>query len=114
MGQDKSLLSAGEQVTVSADPAHRSRQARPADIAVATAWTQRRLVFDASTLAEVAEEFNRYNRRPISIVDASLEGFPITGSFSSTDPASLLRFLEAQPGIQVITADDEIRIDSRR
>jgi transmembrane sensor len=108
------LLSAGEQVTLSADPAHRPRRARTADAAAATAWTQRRLVFDASTLSEVVEEFNRYNVRPIKIVDANLDRFPITGSFSSTDAASLLRFLEAQPGIQVIAADDEIRVDIRR
>ncbi|WP_129781793.1 FecR family protein [Peristeroidobacter soli] len=110
----KSFLSAGEQVTVSTDPANQPKQSRTADAAAATAWTQRRLVFDASTLSEVVEEFNRYNVRPIKVVDASLDGFPITGSFSSTDSASLLRFLEAQPGIQVTTADDEIRVALRK
>lgn len=109
-----SFLSAGEQVTVSADPADQRREARAADTAAATAWTHRSLVFDASTLSEVVEEFNRYNVRPITIVDPSLDRFPITGSFSSTDSASLLRFLEAQPGIQVTATDHEIRVDIRR
>lgn len=109
-----SLLSAGEQVTVSADPARPTTRAMATDTAAATAWTQRRLVFDASTLSEVVEEFNRYNVKPITIVDSSLDGFPITGSFSSTDSASLVRFLEAQPGIRVTAADDEIRVAIRR
>lgn len=85
-----------------------------ADPAIATAWTQRRLVFDASSLAEVVEEFNRYNKRPLTIVDSTLYGFPITGSFSSANPASLIRFLEAQPEIQVTAADDAIRIAARK
>jgi transmembrane sensor len=113
-GREGSLLSAGQQVTLSSNPTHPAKQVRPANLAAATAWTQRRLVFDASTLSEVAEEFNRYNAKPIVIDDAALDRFPISGSFSSTDSASLLRFLEAQPHIEVVSSDDEIRIALRK
>jgi transmembrane sensor len=109
-----SLISAGEQMTLTAQAARKTLQARPADLAAAMAWTQRRLVFDASLLAEVVEEFNRYNTRPLVIEDSALDRFPITGSFSSTNPSSLIRFLQAQPGIHVIATDDEIRIAARR
>lgn len=111
---ERSILSAGEQVTVNSVTARQTLRPRRANLAAITAWTQRRLVFDAASLTEVVEEFNRYNTRPLSIVDPALERFPITGSFSSTNPASLIRFLEVQPGILVVAAEDEIRIGTRR
>jgi transmembrane sensor len=101
------LVSAGQQVTVTDDsiaaPVH-------ADVAAATAWIQHRLIFDRSRLADVAEDFNRYNSRQLLVDDAALEDFHISGAYSSTDPASLLRFLREQPGIQVIETDDAVHI----
>ena len=105
------LLSTGEQVTVTATATPRPTRV---NLAAATAWTQRRLVFDASTLADVVEEFNRYNAHRLVIRDATLESFPISATFSSTDPASLVRFLQTQPGISVVERDDETQISVRR
>jgi ferric-dicitrate binding protein FerR (iron transport regulator) len=64
-------------------------------------------------LADVALEFNRYNARQLVVHDAQLEQFHVTGIFSSTDPASLVRFLRAQPGIDVEETSGEIRISSK-
>jgi transmembrane sensor len=100
-------LSAGEQVTVT--PAAKPHPT-PANVAAATAWTQRRLVFTGTPLTDVAQEFNRYNVRQLAVRDADLEGFHVSGVFSSTDPTSLLRFLRAQQGIHVDETDAEIRI----
>jgi transmembrane sensor len=101
------LVSAGEQVTVTTStvtpPTH-------ADVVAATAWTQQEIVFDLTSLPDVVQEFNRYNVRKLVVSDARLNDFHITGVFSSTDPASLLRFLLAQPGITVEETDTEIRI----
>jgi transmembrane sensor len=105
------FLAAGEQATVDRSGAP---QAERADPDAATAWTQRRLVFDAATLGEVVEEFNRYTTRKLVLRDPSLERFPITAAFSSPDPASLIRFLEAQPTLRVTATNDDIEIDSRR
>ena len=110
-GNDKQsapvFVSAGEQVTVTdqaiAAPA-------PADIAVAIAWVQHRLVFDASRLSDVIDDFNRYNPRQIHIEDKTLDDFHVSGVYSSTDPASLLRFLRSQAHIDVIETDREVRI----
>jgi transmembrane sensor len=100
-------LSSGEQVTLTASaPARLTR----ANLAAATAWTQHRLTFQKTSLADVIEEFNRYNTRPLRIESSSLEAFLVSGTFSSTDPASLLRFLRAQPGIRVIETARETRI----
>jgi transmembrane sensor len=105
------IVSSGEQVTVTAAAIPRPTRV---NLAAATAWTQRRLVFDASTLADVVEEFNRYNAHRLVVRDATLESFPISASFSSTDPASLVRFLQAQPGISVVEMDDETQISVHR
>jgi len=103
-------LSAGEQITVSAQtkpsPTH-------ADAAVVTAWTQHQLVFDSTPLAEVAQDFNRYNTRQLIISDPALANFHITGVFSSADPASLLKFLRAQRDIIVEETDDGIHVSTK-
>jgi transmembrane sensor len=104
-------LSAGEQLTVT--PKVEKKTTHP-NVVAATAWTQHRLVFDAATLGDVVEEFNRYNARPLVLHDTALASFPISAAFSSTDPASLVRFLQAQPGIRVTTSSDEIGIAASR
>lgn len=105
--QKNPLISAGEQVTVTPDAI---RAPAAVDIAAATAWTQRRLVFNATRLADVAEEFNRYNPRPLIVEDEALGQIHISGIYSSTDPASLLGFLRLQPGVSVAETEQDIRV----
>ena len=104
------LLSEGEQLLV----AQGTRTVpRHANVDAATAWTQQRLVFEFTTLTEVVEEFNRYNRRPLVIDDPELREFHVSGSFSSADPTLLLRFLRDQPEMVVSETAGEIRISRR-
>lgn len=100
-------LSAGQQVSLSVAEVSPPKRV---DVATATAWTQRRLVFDSVPLRDVADEFNRYNARQIVLDGADVEDLAIMGVFSSTDPASLVRFLRAQPGIHVVEDDTRILI----
>jgi len=104
---DVVYLSAGEQLTVT--PKTEQKTAHP-NVASATAWTQRQLVFDSASLSDVAEEFNRYNERHLVIQDPALYDFHISGVFSSTDPTSLIRFLRQRPGVKVVETASEIRI----
>ena len=110
--QDQGLryLSAGEQLTVTAKGVP---EPVPVNVVAATAWTQRQLVFDATPLREVAEEFNRYNERQLVIRDPRLDTFQIDGVFSSTDPSSLIRFLRERPDMHVTETDSEIVIERR-
>ena len=103
----KILLSAGEQITVTRESVQ--REAHP-NVANATAWRQRQLVFESASLVEVAEEFNRYNERQFIIDDAQLDDFHISGVFSSTDPSSLIRFLLERPDVRVTETASEIRV----
>jgi transmembrane sensor len=105
------LLAAGEQLTVTADAAQKT--ANP-NIAGATAWREREIVFESATLSDVAEEFNRYNERQLVIVDPQLYAFHISGVFSSTDPDSLIEFLRQRPGVKVTETGGEIRVEKNR
>jgi transmembrane sensor len=102
------LVSAGEQLTVTPEAAQKS--ANP-NIASATAWREREIVFESATLTDVAEEFNRYNKRQLVIEDPWLYGFHISGLFSSTDPDSLIKLLRQRQGVKVTETSDEIRVE---
>jgi transmembrane sensor len=104
------VLSAGEQLTVLP---HTVTKPTRADTAAATAWVQKRLIFEETPLNEVAEEFNRYNRRPLAIDDAELQTLKISGVYSSTDPASLINFLRSQNSINVIETENQVRVVRR-
>src|SRR5579871_2605310 len=104
-------LSAGEQLSVSLRAVSHPV---PVNVASATAWTQRRLVFASTPLREVAAEFNRYNERTLVVGDPEIGAFEIDGVFSSTDPAALVKFLRERPDVQVTENDREIIIARRR
>jgi transmembrane sensor len=106
-GPAEMVLTAGGQVLIT--DAAIQKPART-NVTGAIAWRQRQLVFDSASLAEVAEEFNRYNTRQLVIEDSDLQAFYISGVFSSTDPASLIRFLRERPEVQVIETASEIRV----
>lgn len=101
-------LSAGEQIALSSAAPVVTKQINAAAV---TAWTQRQLIFDATPLAEVAEEFNRYNERQLVVRNPALETFQIDGVFSSTDTSSLLKFLRTRPGLRVTETDSQIVLD---
>jgi transmembrane sensor len=112
-------LTAGEQLSIptgspsQAAEASANRSPQPANVATVMAWTQHFLIFESSPLTDVAEEFNRYNRRPLVITDREIASMHISGIFSSADPALFLKFLRAQPELTVAETDTEIRIGKR-
>jgi transmembrane sensor len=104
------VLSAGEQLTVLP---HAVTKPTRTDTVAATAWVQQRLIFEETPLSEVAQEFNRYNRRPLTVNDAELQTLKISGVYSSTDPASLINFLRNQNTIRVIETENQVRVVRR-
>lgn len=109
------FLHAGEQMKLGrgSDGASGPQDLEPAAIEAATAWTQYRLVFKGAPLSEVVREFNRYGVREIVIEDASLAQERISGSFSSSDPSDLFRFLREVGGYQVHETASQIRISRK-
>jgi len=104
------VLSAGEQLTVLPNTVTKPTHI---DTVAATAWVQQRLIFEETPLRDVAEEFNRYNRRPLAIDGRELQNLKISGIYSSTDPTSLINFLRSQTSIRVIETEDQVRIVRR-
>jgi transmembrane sensor len=109
-----SFLTAGDQITV---PTNSSSAVTPrpirTDVAAATAWVQKRLIFEETPLSKVVEEFNRYNTRRLVIVDPELRSVEVSGVYSASDPDSLLGFLRSQPNIQLRETDKEMQIAVR-
>jgi transmembrane sensor len=103
------VLSAGQRATLEPDRQVRTERT---DLAAATAWTARQLVFDGTPLAEAVEEINRYNARQLVIEDRRLDDFHIRGTFTATDPAPLVRFLKARFGFAVEETQEEIHLSS--
>jgi transmembrane sensor len=100
------LLSAGEQLAVT--PRARSRPTR-ANVAAATAWTQRQLILENAPLSQVTEEFNRYSARKLVAEDHGDPPLRLSGVFA-TDPEFLLRYLRERPDIVVSETRAEVRI----
>jgi transmembrane sensor len=107
-GEGAIFLTGGEQITVGPKTV---RKTEHPNLAGATSWTQRQLVFEAASFAEVAEEFNRYNERKLVIDPSALGTQHISGVFSSTDTASFIRFLRDRPGLRVIETPTQIRVE---
>lgn len=58
------------------------------------AWQSRKLIFDGELLGDAISEFNRYNKRKVTILDAVLTSKRVSGVFNADDPESFTLFLE--------------------
>ena len=92
-------LAGGEQLII-------TRVAAPVRLSLndtdkVTAWTERRLIFEETTLDSATAEFARYSSRRIRIDDPQLAERRISGVFDATDPASLVQFLSIDPQLVV-------------
>lgn len=104
-------FAAGEEARIASNGSiTRSR----AHVAEAVAWRQRRLIFRDSTLAEIADEFNRYNRSPQLVVeDEALRAQHYGGTFDADEPGALIDFLRDTPGLAVANEDGRLVIRAR-
>jgi transmembrane sensor len=80
----------------------------------ALAWQERRIEFDAMPLAEVVQEFNRYNRCQLVITEPSLARKVFTGTFRADGYQAFVRILEETFSVHADRRTDEIRLHYRR
>jgi transmembrane sensor len=74
-------------------------------------WRDGRLVFDGASLAEVADDFNRYNRQQLLISDPSVAAIRISGTFKASNMEAFVRLLKEAYGLKVeLTADGKLKI----
>jgi transmembrane sensor len=93
------VLNFGEQLIVA--PAQPVVRLSLPDTKKVTSWTQRRLIFEDTSIADAAAEFARYSPRQIRVVDTAIAARKVTGVFDATDPASLIEFLRADETVAV-------------
>lgn len=79
-------------------------------IADQLSWRRGALAFDASTLAEVAAQFNRYNRKKLVVDDVQAGEIRISGAFEASDVEAFARLLEHAFKLKVERDADEIRV----
>ena len=93
-------LAAGEQARINAvGEIARQQEIDPASVA---AWRQRRLIFKGTPLAEVVNEFNRYNRSPRFVLQGSgAVDTTYSGIFDADDPQSLIELLQHEPNLHL-------------
>ena len=72
--------------------AHRANQ--DDRIARELAWRDGKVAFAGETLAQAADELNRYNREKVEIADAETAAIHVGGYFRATDPEGFARALE--------------------
>ncbi|HVY80366.1 MAG TPA: FecR domain-containing protein [Steroidobacteraceae bacterium] len=107
------LLTANQQVTVASTVGRES--IREVDSQRALAWAQGRLIFQNDDVQQALEEFNRYNRVKLSVVDSELAAKPVSGVFNAADPEAFIAFLQSvTPLIVERDGDRSITISTRR
>lgn len=74
---------------------------RPFKTAAAT-WRTGQIAFFRTPLGEVVDELNRYRRGRIVIFGEGLRTLPVTGVFSTRDPAEAISVIEATLGVTAI------------
>lgn len=109
------FLTAGQKITIplaetvaAALPAAAVHSLEAEDVTRTLAWTENRLQFESTPLAEIVAEFNRYNRERLVIGDSSLATLRFGGSFTPTGYASFVELLEQDFGIVAERNGDEI------
>jgi len=83
------------------------------NVAATTAWTHRTLVFESAPLADVAEEFNRYNTRKIVIADPRIGSIRIGGNFRSGNTEAFLWLLQTGFPVSVDSSRDRVVLKAR-
>jgi transmembrane sensor len=76
-------------------------------------WRDGRLVFAATSLAQVADEFNRYNHQRLVISDPAVAAIRISGTFKASNVEAFVRLLKEAYGLKVESmADGTIKISA--
>lgn len=91
-------LARNEEATARAGAIVRTAHSE-AQTAQRLAWREGRIVFDGTSLAAAAAEFNRYNERRIVVADPAAARIAIGGSFAPTNVDGFVRLLEQGFGL---------------
>lgn len=108
-------LTAGDQVSVTQSTRSKPVTKEKVNVKYEQAWAEGWLVYEDKTVAEVAREFNRFNRLKIVVTEPSIAARRLTFfRGSATDPESFVAALSADSDITVVRDEpSELRIELR-
>ncbi|HWK52383.1 MAG TPA: FecR domain-containing protein [Steroidobacter sp.] len=108
-------LTAGDQVSITQSTRSKPVAKEKVNVDYEQAWAEGWLVYEDKTVAEVAHDFNRFNRVKIVVTDPSIAGRRLTFfRGSATDPESFVATLATSPDIAVVRDNPkELRIELR-
>ncbi len=109
-------LTAGDQVSITQATRSRPVVREKVNVDYEQAWAEGWLVYEDKTVAEVASDFNRFNRLKIVVADPSIAARRLTFfRGSATDPESFVAALATSPDIAVVRDNPNVlRIELRR
>lgn len=103
------MLTAGRRATVADSTGAEAAAVTQGGAGEALAWRRGEIVLDGMTLGDAAAEFNRYNRRQLS-VEAPLADRRIVGWFRTDDLDGFARSAAAMTGAKIEQDKESVRI----
>lgn len=110
-GGSSTVLARDETALVRDDDILISRQTA-AKTGARLSWLKGKLVFDQTSLADAAAEFNRYGPRRLVIADAAAARIQIGGVFEVENAEAFARLLQVGFGLHVEIGEREIRVST--
>jgi transmembrane sensor len=107
--QHPTVLASGDVVVATPDTVSLTKKSQR-NFASDLGWRRGVLIFDYTTLADAAAEFNRYNRQKIVLADASLGRHTVVGTFPATNVELFGHIVQVILGLHVEEHKDEIVI----
>lgn len=101
-------LGIGDAINFSDTTLPQKPEISSADIARIDAWQQRKIYFNADTLADAISEYNRYSQVKFHIIDQELGNERITGLFNVGDLDAFIYSLEQLLNINVVQNRERI------
>lgn len=103
-------IAGGQRSFVSVEPAAITPTAAEPEIERALAWRSGELALNGEPLSYAVEEFNRYNRQQIIVLDPAIGRTPIVGYFRTAEPAAFANAIADIAGGRVELRGDSIRL----
>ncbi len=104
-------LTAGQRAYIGNDSEVRLDADTPSVVDRTLAWRQGSIDLDGDTLASAVNEFNRYNRRKLVLVDTSLASRQFDGTFRTDDPEAFAHAVGSLFSVPIDLSDEgDIRI----
>lgn len=108
-GRPSAMLKPGDEIVATANTVFVTRQS-PRKLSNELGWRRGVLVFDNTTLADAAAEFNRYNHMKMIIADPAVARLTIDGTFPTSDVQAFTAVTQHILGLHTERYSDEVVI----